>query len=393
MKGKKTYPVFEVALREAERIKRNPAYRFLLFGGPLLGILLLFFIFRQGAVKEMPIAVVDKDNSSLSVKIANALDASSDVSVVLNIPDLFEAKKRMEKGKIDAFVFLPANTEKAVLQGIEAPIPVYINGTNVLKAGLIQSSILTTLKTYSGGIQLQKLMLAGKNKQQAMAQVVPVTIQKHVLFNPYTNYSYFLNSAMLFTMLYLFVFLSSIYSLGNELKMGTGEDLLKNSNGSVRLAVLGKMIPYTVIFIGIAMFINFLLYEVEGMPLNGNYWIIFLGQFVTIITYQLMGLIFVGVTQNLRLALSIGSGYSMMGITFSGLTFPLEAMPPIARGFATVFPFTWWEKIMISQSLRGAPYIEILPYICYILIFQLLAFVFFKTYKRYLQDPKYWGKS
>ena len=98
MKGKKTYPVLEVALREAERIKRNPAYRFLLFGGPLLGILLLFFIFLQGAVKEMPIAVVDKDNSSLSVKIANAIDASSDVSVILNIPDLFEAKKLMEQG-------------------------------------------------------------------------------------------------------------------------------------------------------------------------------------------------------------------------------------------------------------------------------------------------------
>lgn len=315
MKGKNTYPVLEVALREAERIKRNPAYRFLLFGGPLLGILLLFFIFRQGAVKEMPIAVVDKDNSSLSVKIANAIDASSDVSVVLNIPDLFEAKKLMEKGIIDAIVLLPSNTEKAVFQGIEAPIPIYINGTNVLKAGLIQSSILTTIKTYSGGIQLQKLMLAGKNKQQAMAQVLPVNIQKHVLFNPYTNYSYFLNSAMLFTILYLFVFLSSIYSLGNELKRGTGENLLKKSNNSVRLAVLGKLIPYTVIFIGIAMFINFLLYKVEGMPLNGNYWIIFLGQFVTIITYQLMGLIFIGATSNLRLALSIGSGYSMMGIT------------------------------------------------------------------------------
>jgi ABC-2 type transport system permease protein len=153
------------------------------------------------------------------------------------------------------------------------------------------------------------------------------------------------------------------------------------------------MFPYTLIFSGFAMFINFLLYEVTGMPLNGNFLVIFLGQFVTIITYQLLGLIFIGVTINLRLAMSFGSAYSMMGITFSGLTFPLEAMPKIAQIFAALFPFTWWEKLMISQSLRGAPIKEALVYISYILIFQLLAFAFLNVYKKHLGNPVYWGKA
>lgn len=385
--------MFAVFMREAERIKHNPAYRFLLFAGPMIGILLLFFIFKQGTVKDLPIALVDQDNSSLSIKIGNALDASPEVAVVLSTQNMFEAQKMLEKGVIDAIVLMPNDLEKSVFQGIDAPLPVYINGVNVLKSGLIQRSVLTTLKTISGGIQLKKLMLAGKNKVEAMNRIVPVNIQKHVLYNPYTNYNYFLNSAMLYVMLYLFVFLSSIYTLGNELKKGTGQDLLKTSNNSVRLAVAGKMIPYTIIFTGFAMFINLLLYKVEGMPLNGSYLVIFLSQFVTIITYQLMGLIFLGATSNLRLAMSLGSAYSMMGITFSGLTFPIEGMPLIAKIVATLFPFTWWEKIMISQSLRGAPIAEALPYICYILLFMLLSLCFLKVYKNYLSNPKYWGKS
>jgi ABC-2 type transport system permease protein len=392
MKGIKT-PIFAVVNREIERIKHNPAYRFLLFLGPLIGIGLLFFIFQKGVVNELPIAVVDKDYSSLSVKISNSLNASSDVAVVLNTVDIFQAKKMMEKGMVEAIVVIPENTEKSVFQGIENPLPVYINGTNVLKAGLIQRSVLTTLKTISGGIQLQKLTLAGKSKQEAMARIVPVNIQKHVLFNPYTNYSYFLNSGMLYMMLYLFVFLSSIYSLGNELKRGTGKKLLETSNNSVRLAVVGKMFPYTLIFSCFAMLINLLLFHVEGMPINGSFPVIFIGQFVTIITYQLLGLIFISVTINLRLALSLGSAYSMMGITFSGLTFPLEAMPQMAQIFAIVFPFTWWEKLVISQSLRGAPINEALLYMCYIMVFQLLAFCFLSAYKRHLRDPKYWGKK
>jgi len=392
MKGTET-PILTVINREIELIRKNPAYRFLLFAGPLVGIMLLFFIFRQGTVKELPIGVVDVDNSNLSQKITNMLNASSDVHVVLKTPNLFRAKEMLEKGEIEAIIYIPRETEKSVFRGTEAQIPVYINGTNVSKAGIVQRSVLTTLKTVSGGIQFKKLALSGKNKEQAMARIVPVNIQKHVLFNPYTNYNYFLNSAMMFVMLYLFVFLSSIYTLGNELKHGTGAQLLVVSDNSVRVAVTGKLLPYSIIFSGFAMFVNFLLYEVEGLPLNGNFTIIFLGQLITILTYQLMGLIFVGATSSLRLALSLGSAYSMMGITFSGLTFPLEGMPKIAQIFATLFPFTWWEKLLISQSLRGAPAKQAILYISYILVFQLVAFCFMNTYKRHLRNPAFWGKS
>ncbi len=382
-----------VLQRETDRIRHNPAYRFLLFIGPLVGIFMLYFLFRQGAVKELPIAVVDQDHSSLSTKIANNLDASSDVQVTVHALDLFQAQKFLEEGEVEAIVFIPKETEKKVYQGNESPIPVYINGVNVLKAGLIQRSVLTTLKTISGGAQLKKLLLAGKSEQEAMTRIVPVQIQKHVLFNPYTNYTYFLSSAMLYVMLYLFVFLSSVYTLGNELKRGTGLDLLSKSNQSVRMAIAGKMIPYTLIFSGFAMLINYLLFEVEGMPINGNFTVLFVGQFVTIISYQLMGLIFMGTTSNLRLALSIASAYSMIGITFSGLTFPLEAMPHFAQYVSAIFPFTWWEKLVISQGLRGAPLKDALPYICYILIFQVISLFFLSGYKKHLSDSKYWGKS
>lgn len=386
-------PVFAVIDREIERIKHNPAYRFILFMGPMVGILLLYFIFKQGAVKELPIAVVDQDNSSISIKIENYLNAASDIEVVVHADDIYQARNLLERGEIEAIVLIPNETEKLILGGLNSTLPVYINGTNVLKAGLIQRSVLTTLKTISGGIQLKRLMLSGKTEKNAMARIVPINIQKHVLFNPYTNYAYFLGSAMLYVMLYLFVFLSSIYSLGNELKGGTGKELLQTSNNSVRLAIIGKMIPYTIIFSGFAMMINYLLFVVDGMPMNGNFILIFIGQFITIITYQLMGLIFVGATSNLRLAMSLGSAYSMMGITFSGLTFPISAMPLIAKYFSAIFPFTWWEKLVISQSLRGASVSDALPYICYILIFQLLALVFLKVYKNHLEDPSCWGKS
>ncbi|WP_346862223.1 ABC transporter permease [uncultured Draconibacterium sp.] len=391
--GMKQHPIFAVMLREAERIKHNPAYRFLLFGGPLVGIMLLFFIFHQGVAKKLPVAVVDQDNSALSIKVSNALNASSDVAIVEIVEDMFQAEELLKQSVVDAIVLLPKGLEKNVFQGIQAPVPVYINGTNVTVAGVVQRSVVTTLGTLSGGVQLKKLMLAGKNQEQAMARVVPVDIQKHILFNPYSNYGYFLNSAMLYFTLFLFAFMSSVYTFGNELKRGTGLNLLETGNNSVRLAIAGKLFPYSLIFSGFAMVIAFLLYKVEGMPLKGSFTILFAGQFITIVAYQLLGLMFVALTKNMRLSLSVGSAYIMMGITFSGLTFPMEGMPRLVRIITSVFPFTWWEKLFISQSLRGAPVQEALPYICYILIFMLLGVASFKMYKRTLGDSKYWGKS
>lgn len=386
------HPLWAVLCREVTRIRQNPAYRFLLFLGPLTGILLMYFIFRNSTVKEIPIAIVDKDHSTLSVKIGNAIEASPDVDVVFQSQDLYEARDYFEKGMVMAIVVIPEETEELVFNGAETSLPVYINGTNVLLAGLVQRSVLTTIRTVSGGIQLKKQMMEGKNTTDAMARVMPVNIQKHLLFNPFTNYTYFLSSAMLYLMLYLFVLLSSVYTLGNELKRGTGSELLEASGNSIRFAIVGKLAPYTLIFSAFAVFINLLLYKFEGMPLNGSFAAIFAGQFITVLTYQLLGLVFIGATINLRLALSLASAYSMMAITFSGLTFPLEGMPLAARIFATIFPFTWWEKLFISQSLHGAPVSEALIYICYILIFLLVSLGFMPVYKKYLGNAKYWGK-
>lgn len=392
MKGAKNHPLLKVVDREAKRIFKNPAYRFLLFTGPLLGVLLLFSIFDRGVTKELPVAIVNLDNSSLSIKIEKAVNASPDAEVVAATPNIFEAREWLQQGIVDAIVLLPKNLEKNVFQKVKTSVPLYINGTNVTTSGVIQRSLLTTLGTISGGIELKQLAFSGNNNETAMARVMPVKVQKHVLFNPYANYSYFLNSAMLYFMLFLFAFMSSVYTFGNELKRGTGASLLAAGNNSVRLAVAGKMFPYTIIFTGFAMFISYLLYEVEGMPLNGNFNLLFIGQLLSILAYQLLGLMFVSATKNLRLALSVGSAYVMMGITFSGLTFPIEGMTRFVAPFTVIFPFTWWEKLFISQSLRGAPAGEALTYLCYIIVFILIGATSFKAYKKALGNSKHWGK-
>ena len=63
----------------------------------------------------------------------------------------------------------------------------------------------------------------------------------------------------------------------------------------------------------------------------------------------------IAVLSNLRLALSLGGGYSVLAFTFSGLTFPIMAMWPAMRVVSRFFPFTYYTDVFVDQALRGAP--------------------------------------
>lgn len=100
----------------------------------------------------------------------------------------------------------------------------------------------------------------------------------------------------------------------------------------------------------------------------------------------------VAVTADLRLALSLGGGYSVLAFTFSGLSFPIMAMYGGVRIFSRIFPFTYFTDMIVDQALRGAPVSYSLPDMSYMLLFLLLPAVVLPRLYRISTDSRYWGK-
>lgn len=235
-------------------------------------------------------------------------------------------------------------------------------------------------------------MKSGLNEEQAMAKVQPVRLQQHILFNPFGNYSYFLLSALLPLMLIVFTLLSGVFSVGLELKEGTGPEWIENAGGSVIVALAGKLAPYTFLLFVDAMVMNMILFVQMGTPLVGSFAFLLISELFLIMTYQMLAVFLVSATANLRLALSLASAYSMMALTFSGLTFPQFAMPLAAQIFSYIFPFTYWIKIFISQAMRGEAIVHALIPLALFLPFILLSVIFLPRMKRLLKEEKFWGK-
>jgi ABC-2 type transport system permease protein len=385
-------PLVRVFFREIDRMTGSTIYLFATLIGPLISFIILLSVFSEGVPRNLPVGIVDLDHTNLSRKIGMWIDATPEANVVNHFPNEKIAYQEMKEGKLDAVIIIPEGTEKNILKGNSETVQVFINNANILKGGFLQKGIYKSLATLSGGIKLQFAMKSGLRAEQASAKIQPVKLQQHVLFNPFGNYSYFLLSALLPLMIVVFTLLSGVFAVGLEVKEGTGQEWLQLANGSLIVALAGKMVPYTILLFIDAMVMNVILFVQMGTPLQGSFAILLISELFLIMTYQMLAVFLVSTTANLRLGLSLASAYSMMALTFSGLTFPQFSMPLAARIFSYLFPFTYWIKIFISQAIRGETIIHALIPLASFLPFILLSLVFLPRLKRLLKHEKYWGK-
>lgn len=236
-------------------------------------------------------------------------------------------------------------------------------------------------------------MKKGLPPGKAIAQVMPVKTKVHMLFNPYSNYAYFLTLGLLPLCAIVFVFLGSAYALGTEFKEGTAGDLMLTANNSPIIAITGKMLPYTFLFMVNIMLMNLFIFHIMETPLQGSLFMIIISEMLLVAAYQSMAILFLNLTANLRLTLSLGSAYTMMALTFSGLTFPAIAMPLVAKIFGYIFPYTFWLKILMGQSLRGEPLTDAGWPLLVLLMFVITGLLALPGLTRKLSDQKYWYRQ
>ena len=364
-----------VLRREIYRVARQPMYWLLTVILPIVAFAFFAVLLYKGVARDIPIAVVDQDNSTLSRKVTQMIDATPTAWVAYGVQGMEEAERLMLQGKVMGIVLSPDFFEKNILNNSQTHLESYLTGTNITVNGLLAKDLQTTVTTFTAGIQLQLLMKQGLTEKQAMAQLMPVRFDKHVLFNPHINYGYYLSPSFMPMMLLLFTIMATIFVIGTELKSGTAREWYD-----------------TAIMFLLSELMRLVIFKVVGGPLNGSLTVITISNLLFILSYQSLGAMIVTVLSNLRLSLSIGGGYSVLAFTFSGLTFPIMAMSKPMQWFCCIFPFTFYTDIMVDQALRGAPAIYSLPDMGIIALFIILPLLCLPRLRTICTNKKYWGR-
>ncbi len=382
-----------VFFRELDRISSKSIYLWILFILPLFTFFLFISMFSQGKADDYNIVVFDADNTPLSRQIIRWIDATPEVKIKTHITSLEEGKQMIEKSETWGVLKIPKGLEAGVYKGDASKIILFHSNENLSAGSAVSLGVMKAVKTMSAGINLQKRLAHKEMYNQAYARIQPIKIETHALFNPYINYAYYLVTALLPVMLLMFIISTSIFAVGTELKYSTANEWYTISNESIIIALTGKLLPYSIIFIVEAFFMNTLLFDYVGTPMNGSFFITFLSTVFFVYAYQAMGVFIISVFPNMRLSLSLGAAYSSLAFSFAGLTFPAIAMSESLQYFAKIFPYSHYLTIYINEAMKGLDLRFSLYSFWALSIFIILPFFLIPRLRQFLTNAKYWGKS
>ena len=116
------FNIWQVAKRECKILRVNRIYFISMVVFPLLAMLFFTTMMDEGLPEDMPIGVVDLDNTSTSRGLIRRLDAFQSSRVVAHYPSVAEARRAIHENQIYAFLYIPKGTTDELLAGLRYPI-------------------------------------------------------------------------------------------------------------------------------------------------------------------------------------------------------------------------------------------------------------------------------
>ncbi|MGV8963460.1 MAG: ABC transporter permease [Candidatus Saccharimonadaceae bacterium] len=382
-----------VIRREWKRMLGRPIYLFSSVFVMFFCYLFFLTFFNQGLPRSMPIGVVDMDHSYVSRTFIRNIDAVPTTDIVGQYADFNEARDAMQRGQVYAFFVINRNFEKDLMSAKQPQFMFYVNDAYLVAGSLSYKELTYISKLGSAFVQKKLLELRGTvDESQILAIVQPISIDAHLLANPYSDYGVYLLNMLLPGIMQMLVLLMTVFSIGNELKERTTPQLLQTANHSMMAALLGKLLPYTVLFSLLGIAGNLVLYQYMHFPMNGSLVRMSIATILYVMAYQSIGVFCIGLLPVLREAISMVAVYGILGVSFTGFTFPIEAMPRGVQVFQHLFPIRHYFKIYVNEALNGAPIRYSLIYFAAIAAFLILPLIVYGRLKNAATNLDYPAK-
>ena len=376
--------ILKIARRELRRMASKPIYWFCMIAAPLFCFVFFTSLMAEGLPTDMPLGLVDNDNTTTSRSLARNLDAFEMTSIKEQYANVTEAREAVQRGDIYGFYYIPKGTTRKA-QRQELPVVSFYTNYSYLVAGsLLYRDMRTMSELASGAASRTVLYAKGATERQAMAFLQPIVIDSHAINNPWLNYNVYLSNVILPGLLMLFIFMVTVFSIGTEVKHNTVHDWLIMARGSMFHALAGKLLPQTLFFffIGIAFAIG--LYGVLHFPCHCGLPTMLLVMFLGIIGAQGFGVFMFAMLPTLRMSLSFASLWGVISFSICGMSYPVMAMHPTLQGLSHLFPLRHYFLLYVNCALDGYPLMNAVPYVVGLLLFASLPLLLLRRLKKML---------
>lgn len=381
----------EIIKQSILELLRRPIYWLAMFVLPLFLTLIMTSMMQEGIPQKVPAAIVDRDGSSLSRQMAQNLAAMQLVDIEESCNSFSEARHAMQKGEIYGCFLIPENFEKDLLSGKSPTVSFYTNMTYFIPGTMLFKNFKTSAVMSEAGMVVNLARNVGIDSQMVKPLLQPVNIVLRGIGNPGMNYAIYLGNSFVPCAFQLMILLMTCFSLGQQIKYGGSVRLMRLAGGNIYKAVCAKLLPQTIGWWIMMIFMVSWLYGWQGFPMHGSWWWLMVSEFLFVLATQALGVFFFCVVPNLRMSLSVSALLGILSFSIAAFSFPEQSMYPAMAVFSWIMPIRYNFLIYIDQALNG---IDIwysrwwyLAYIGYILLPLTMLWRLKKNYEHPVYAP------
>ncbi|PHM62153.1 ABC transporter permease [Xenorhabdus ishibashii] len=341
--------------QELSAALHSPVFHWLSWLFPLLLFILISANFSEGTLFNLPVSVVDNDQSTLSRTLIRNLNAAPHADIKSYDNSLPESIERLRRAQDYSLLYIPEDFEKDALSGNQPTVSMYYNA-------LFYGAGRYSIQDFSGLMAVTnakyRTIIASEIGRQ-LPPLAKATLSYDSLFNASGSYIYYQQFAAIIHLLQLFVVTYTIYTMARGKQLLGAESFIG--------ALLGKLAPYTVIFtlllmVEISALVVFFDAKVAGNPL----YMPIVG-FFYVIAAQSIGLLLFTFTNSVITAYTLIGMLVSIAMAFSGMIVPELSMVLPARIISTLEPLTHALNAMFDIFLREVS-LQVILHVCLILM-------------------------
>lgn len=309
-------------------------------------------------VRNIPIAVVDQDNSELARGLTQTLEAHGDIRVALKATSYREAEDAIFDRRAFAILGIPPDTEKNVLTGVTARLPVYADSTYFILFNRSLQGILESVQAYATDALTRGARPNSAGVQAASRLVQPVELIQVPLFNPTDSYSSYVVPAAFVLILHQTLLMGAAMLGGVAFEQGGG-GVRGLRASSVRL--LGQGLAHWTIYLPAMLLYFVIMPRIYGFSTLGSVWALAALSIPLILATSFLGQALGQVFRHRETAVLLVLASSLPQFFLVGVSWPAEALPGALRQLRELLPSVNAIDGMVRINQMGASLAEIWP--------------------------------
>lgn len=343
---------FSFVLKETKHITRDKRTMLMLFGMPIV-MMLLFGFAVTNDVRNVRVVIVMSNADNATQQVADRLAASEYFTLTKVVATPTEAEKAIRDQKADmAIVFSQDFASR------KSGYQLIVDGAD--------PNMAQQWTTYANAVI---------NNTEAKA------VNTKLLYNPQMKSTYNFVPAIMGTLLMLVCAMMTSISIVREKEKGTMEVLLVSPTKPLMI-IVAKLVPYLVLAFTILSIILLMSSFVLGVPIKGSLFWIYVVSTIYILLALSLGILVSTIAETQLVALLISAMLLMMPvIMLSGMMFPIESMPKILQYISAIIPTRYYISAMRKLMIMGVGieevYFEVSVLISMLIALMSLALVKF----------------